>query len=591
MVVHFEECCDYEQLNHTIFLQNECINEQRLLERVGAKMNIADALKFTQMRMKFFKGRKMLLEESFGSVPNTMYFDGDLDRIRAHYEFRKTQELDEFLIDDTTWHDLTMDEIFKRINPRLTTSGEQYLYYLLRCPVLSEDEYERRHELIKFMEENRKARLKLQIILSKLGRRRDVKLHEKFISADVKYGKVILYIILAILVVVWPILGFLVFRESQVLPFMIVAQVAFNIIFHTWITSGIEYELQTVNYILRMIATARKIKKLNLADLAIYFKNFGASVDKLKTLNRIAFSIEDGKGEVMKDEITMLFMYVLNKGFFIDLIAFELVKNKLGKYHDAIFDIHETIGALDASIAVASYRKSLSEFSEPVIHFDKDADISLKITDMAHPLVKNSVLNSVDTSTSILLTGSNASGKSTFLRAVTLNMIMAQSICTTLTKHYEAPAFYIYSSMAIADNLLAGDSYFIAEIKSMKRIVDIAKIKRPIFCVIDEILRGTNTVERVSASTELLKYLAKQNTLCFGATHDIELCQLLEQDYQMLHFTETITEDGQVVFDYLIRMGPTRTRNAIKLLGALGFDQALVDAANARASCYGESGS
>jgi len=448
------------------------------------------------------------------------------------------------------------------------------------------------------MEEQPDARLRLQVILSKLGRRRDVKLHEKFVAASGKYGKMLLYLLLGLMILTWPIFGFLTFTNSilpdfngsEVFLLMFIAQVAFNIIFHTWITSGIEYELQTVTYILRMIATAKRIKKLNMAEITTHFKSFGGSVDKLKSLTEVAFSIEDGKGEVMKDEFVMLFMYFLNKFFFIDLIAFELVKNKLAKYHEAIFDIHETIGALDASIAVASYRMSLGEFSEPVIHFDEGADIRLRIDGLAHPLVENSVLNSVDTDTSILLTGSNASGKSTFLRAVTLNMIMAQSICTILAKYYEAPAFYIYSSMAIADNLLAGDSYFIAEIKSMKRIVDVTKVKRPIFCVIDEILRGTNTVERVSASTELLKYLSSQNTLCFGATHDIELCQLLEQDYRMLHFTESITDEGQVVFDYLIRKGPARTRNAIKLLGALGFDQALVDAANARASRYGESG-
>jgi len=91
-------------------------------------MNLADITKFIHMNTKFFQGRKRLFEEVFGQKPKTMYFDGDLERIRAHYEFRKTQELDEFLIDDTTWHDLTMDEVFKQINPRLTTSGEQYPY-------------------------------------------------------------------------------------------------------------------------------------------------------------------------------------------------------------------------------------------------------------------------------------------------------------------------------------------------------------------------------------------------------------------------------------------------------------------------------
>jgi len=199
-------------------------------------------------------------------------------------------------------------------------------------------------------------------------------------------------------------------------------------------------------------------------------------------------------------------------------------------------------------------------------------------------------VNSLDTNTSILLTGSNASGKSTFLKSITLNIIMAQSICTVLATKYKAPAFYIYSSMAIADDLLAGDSYFVAEIKSTKRILDAASIKYPILCVIDEILRGTNTIERISASSELLKLMVKKGMLCFAATHDIELCELLKKDYHMLHFTESITESGKVIFDYKVRTGPAMTRNAIKLLGVLGFDKELVKSANIRASLYSESG-
>jgi len=167
-----------------------------------------------------------------------------------------------------------------------------------------------------------------------------------------------------------------------------------------------------------------------------------------------------------------------------------------------------------------------------------------------------------------------------------MNMIMAQSICTILATSYKAPAFYIYSSMAITDDLLEGDSYFIAEIKSIKRIVDAIDEKRPVFCVIDEVLRGTNTIERIAASSELLKLIANKGVLCFSATHDIELCELLEDDYLMLHFTESITETGEVVFDYKLREGSALTRNAIKLLDALGFDKELIASATERANLY-----
>jgi len=205
---------------------------------------------------------------------------------------------------------------------------------------------------------------------------------------------------------------------------------------------------------------------------------------------------------------------------------------------------------------------------------------------LIHPLLDNPVPNDLDTASSVLLTGSNASGKSTFLKTVALNAIFAQSICTVLGTKYTAPAFRIYTSMAISDDLIAGESYFISELKSLRRIADADTSKQPLLCVIDEVLRGTNTVERIAASSELLMHLNMENSLCLAATHDIELCALLDGQYRMLHFEETVTEDGDVLFDYVVKDGIATTRNAIKLLSSMGFDRKLVQRANERAERY-----
>ena len=144
--------------------------------------------------------------------------------------------------------------------------------------------------------------------------------------------------------------------------------------------------------------------------------------------------------------------------------------------------------------------------------------------------------------------------------------------------------------MAITDDLLAGESYFISEIKSLKRITVADTSEQPLLCVIDEVLRGTNTVERIAASSELLKHLSTEKSLCLAATHDVELCTLLAGHYRLLHFEETVTDDGKVLFDYMIKDGPATTRNAIKLLGNMGFDKSLVKRANERAERYSTDG-
>ena len=132
--------------------------------------------------------------------------------------------------------------------------------------------------------------------------------------------------------------------------------------------------------------------------------------------------------------------------------------------------------------------------------------------------------------------------------------------------------------MALRDNLESGESYYIVEIKSLKRIIDAGNNDVKILCFVDEVLRGTNTVERIAASTQILKSFAGNNTVCFAATHDIELTSLLEQEYDNYHFEEEV-RDGDVFFNYELKEGKARTRNAIKLLSVMGYDKNIIDKA------------
>jgi DNA mismatch repair ATPase MutS len=200
-------------------------------------------------------------------------------------------------------------------------------------------------------------------------------------------------------------------------------------------------------------------------------------------------------------------------------------------------------------------------------------------------MITHPVANDLKTSAPILITGSNASGKSTYIKTAALCAILAQTICVTTAHSYRASAFRIYSSMAVTDNLNAGESYYIVEIKSLKRIFDAAGSNNKILCVIDEVLRGTNTVERIAASTEVLRALQDKGALCIAATHDIELCSLLSGPYTPYHFEEQLGEDD-MTFDYKIKPGPAGTRNAINLLKLIGFDDAIVSRAHERANLY-----
>lgn len=146
---------------------------------------------------------------------------------------------------------------------------------------------------------------------------------------------------------------------------------------------------------------------------------------------------------------------------------------------------------------------------------------------------------------------------------------------------------YIVTSMAIQDNVLDGDSYFIAEIKSLQRITRMIEAGKPVISFVDEILKGTNTIERISASAAMMEWLSTNKGMNIVASHDIELTEIARHTYTNYHFRESI-ENGEVMFDYKIHSGPSETRNAIKLLEILGYPESVTTKANGLAKHFAE---
>jgi DNA mismatch repair ATPase MutS len=248
--------------------------------------------------------------------------------------------------------------------------------------------------------------------------------------------------------------------------------------------------------------------------------------------------------------------------------------------------LYGAVGLLDSLISIASFRESVPFFCEPDLQERKQDSVRrLEFEEIYHPLIHNPVLNSIAIDRSVLVTGSNASGKSTFLKTVAINAILAQTFYTCFARKYSAPLFAVMTSMALRDNMRNGESYFIAEIKSIKRILDYLNNGTPCLCLIDEVLRGTNTIERIAASSEVLFRLAQHNCICIAASHDLELTFILENHYRNMHFQEAISNDG-IVFDYKLRDGRAMSRNAIKLLQLLGYSAAIVNQAKSRADNF-----
>ena len=169
------------------------------------------------------------------------------------------------------------------------------------------------------------------------------------------------------------------------------------------------------------------------------------------------------------------------------------------------------------------------------------------------------------------------SGKSTFLRTVGVNALLAQTIATCPARVYRGCPVQLKTSIGRADNVVEGKSYYLEEALSVLRIIKAVNNDWVTLAIFDELCRGTNSEERIFAARQVLEYLVQRNVLVLAATHDLELTELLQETYDSWHFSEKVGELG-LEFDYKLKKGPA-TRNAIAFT-SLGLSPRITDGKN-----------
>lgn len=485
-------------------------------------------------------------------------------------------------IDNITWNDLNMDDVFKKINNTQCTAGQEVLYDILRKPLYNKEVLIKRDKVIDYFRNNEKERQAIQLILGKLGKSDELYITNcLFNEADDSKSKLLKYRLLSWL----PTLSLLLLLINPMFLALTIGLAVLNV-FISQRSKVKNYDASGFSYMISIINVANKIKNMNIKEIEENVYSVEINLNNVKHIKRKSVGSETKS--IMSD--MDVFSEYANLIFLKELKTYEKVKNTIIKNKEDLKAIYEYVGMIDALIAIASFRDSLSFYTKPILTKSKSKKENyIEFEKIYHPLIKNPVLNSGNFSRGVLLTGSNASGKSTFIKTVAINAILAQTIYTCFAKEYKSSYFNIYTSMALKDDINSSESYYIVEIKSLKRILDSINNDIPCLCFVDEILRGTNTVERIASSSEVLKSIENDNTICFAATHDVELTYILEDLFDNYHFEETITDDD-IKFDYKLHTGRAETRNAIKLLGFMGYDKDLVARADSRAKMFLENG-
>ena len=270
-------------------------------------------------------------------------------------------------------------------------------------------------------------------------------------------------------------------------------------------------------------------------------------VSYLKKLNKIY-----GLFNLKKNSIIDIILNTLFVSDFFLIVYYNINTKSVSKIKNTFDNIAEIELALSlANIGIDNEIYSIPEDGDII-----DAEL------MYHPLVKNCVANDIKFDHGIVLTGSNMSGKTTFMRTLAINETLFNAGGIVCAKKYSAPRLKILTSLRANDMLNEGISTFYAEILRMKEMMKYYKEERCLILV-DEIFKGTNTHDRVSASASVIKKLLDSNSIFIISTHDFELAK--EDGILNYHFNEKYIDD-KITFDYKIKSGASDTTNAIYLL-------------------------
>ncbi len=321
-------------------------------------------------------------------------------------------------------------------------------------------------------------------------------------------------------------------------------------------------------------------KSSRLADIQqLVVKEDGGARQQLKRLNRIM-----RLASLRHDALLSILYFGLQATMLWDLHALWLLERWQCRCQHQVRRWFDALGQLEALASL-----SCLAFDNPLWCFPEIGTGSARVIrgkGVGHPLLSDAarVVNDVEVGpagTVLLVTGSNMSGKSTLLRSIGLNALLAEAGGPVCAESLQLPPLTVATSMRIQDSLEDGVSFFMAELKRLKSIVDQAtaftgRDDRTMLYLLDEILQGTNSVERHLAVARVLAHLVAKGAIGAVSTHDLQLATSpeLADCCRAVHFRETLHGDSagqQMTFDYQLREGVATTTNAMKLLELVGL--------------------
>jgi DNA mismatch repair ATPase MutS len=492
----------------------------------------------------------------------------NIDIIKTYHEHYKTDSA----VAENVAVDIDLDNLFNFADRTCSKPGQQYLYHTLRSPTDDVEQLKKLDELSEKLTADENIRTQIQLELFRLDDKNAYYLHQLFTQKHPPLYNGILSIYIRLAWAIWICLVILTIVLHVGFVFLLTLGVTiFNFYLHYSNKANILKYIHSLPQLYLLSKVAKNINaKAETPDSDAVKKHLSNLRDLNRSLRFVSF--DDGVSGDPTD-ISSAVWELIKTILLIEPAMFIKSISKIILYRDDIEGLFNYVGRFDTAISIQSLRLSLPYYSKPVLNTGND---TLSVTGLFHPLVETCVPNSLKTADSkgVLITGSNMSGKTTFIRAMGINVLLSQTLFTSCTQSYQAPPLQLLTSIRVSDDIEEHKSYFQSEALSVLHIMNQSKGVKSLV-IIDEIFRGTNTIERVSAAKAILSYFTANKSFVFVSTHDLELAELLGNEYAIYCFEEQVA-DTRLVFDYKIKPGILKNKNAIAIMAGLGYPESVI---------------
>jgi len=498
---------------------------------------------------------KEKLLRTFGEFKDEPFDFGQIEKY-----FKNKDNSNSFqVLPDRTCKDLDFQELFMYIDRTNSKVGQQYLYNKLKTIPVDSHEINEREQIVDDLSKNTDFRADIQSQLTRLNGDEAYYIISLFRNEHLKPPGWFFVVRLLSLASLFSLI--MLFFNVQML-FVLLAVFIINIGIHYWNKRNLNQYLGSIPQLLRLNNIARELFKND--SLKKINPDLPESIDVInKVRRRMSFFRLEAN---LQGDMAALFWGILELVkilFLLEPLLLFGVLRQLDTKRKEIEDVFEFIGEIDSLISIASLRKGLGKYCIPTVSAEQKI---IAAEDIYHPLINDCVTNSIHIDKkSILLTGSNMSGKTSFIKTIGINVITGLTLNTCFAGHFSMPKMRVFSAIRISDDLMNDKSYYFEEVLTIKEMIDKSVDGKPNLFLLDEIFKGTNTIERISAGKAVLSSLTRFDNIVFVSTHDIELADLLKNEYELYHFSEKVDNKG-IDFDYKLKNGKLKNRNAIRIL-------------------------